>query len=114
MGIYYDSSTSFKGSVPKDEEANVEQTVAKLAKEVVLRVNSNYAFNSPLTIENMEIKYCPSKFDPTSDLHDIQDDKLITLVTPKPNSGFAGNTLGHGAGKSAVPLFGLSHFYAHE
>ena len=103
MGIYYDSSTSIKGSVPKDRKANVDQTVANLAKAVVLRVNSSYAFNPPLTIENMETKYYPSEFDPTSDLHDIQDDKLITLVTPR-----------HGAGKSAVPLFGLSHFYAHE
>ena len=131
IGIYYDSSTSVRGSVVNAKKATVEQTATKLANDVVNKVNSTYVFEPPLSIENdMSFQYYPG-IDGTTDLHSLSD-KLITLVTPKPElAGKTGerwnelnkenkaliqknNELESRAGESTLPLFGLSHFYAHE
>ena len=90
IGIYYDSSTSVRGSVVNNKKATVEQIATKLANDVVNKVNSTYVFEPPLSAENdMSFQYYPSGIDGTTDLHSLSD-KLITLVTPKPE--YAGKT----------------------
>jgi hypothetical protein len=62
----------------------VEQIVTKLADDVVNKVNSTYALEPPLSIENdVSFQYYPSEMAQTADLHTVRD-KLITLVSPKP------------------------------
>lgn len=84
IGIYYDPFTSICGSVSHSKTATVEQTVTKVANDVVNKVNVTYAFKPPLSIENdMLFQYYPSGTPGSADLHSLND-KLITLVTPKP------------------------------
>jgi hypothetical protein len=83
IGIYYDSFTSVGGSVDKSKKVTVEQIATKLANDVVNKVNTTYAFAPPLSLENdMSFQYYPSDIPQTADLH--LSNKLITMVTPKP------------------------------
>jgi hypothetical protein len=129
IGIYYDPFTSVGGSVVNSKKITVEQTATKLAIDVVKKINSTYAFEPLLSVEDdMSFQYYPSGTAGTADLHSLND-KLITLVTPKPQHAGKtaerwdglnkenkalkqkNNELESGAGK---PSFGPSHFYAHD